>query len=166
MERNKKLSPRALRGKLVCYSFIQVYTASLKSLVRYMWCGQMEFYLNPTGDTSMLSAQRFLSHPQFSPSKSIHFVLYNPFYALAKMTVGWNTTAHCQDSGKVRCCLFFCSIKLTMERRRKVMKWKLKGTAYWQLRKHVQLSFWTTLMHKQTDLEDREAALNRAPVTR
>lgn len=128
MERDKKFSPRTLRGKTVCYSFIQVYAANLKSLVQYMWCRQMEFYLNPMGDTIMQSAQRFLSHPQFSPSKSTHLVLYNPFYTLAKMTVGWTTTEHCQGSGKVRCCLLvFLVHQIDNEKNEKSDKIKIKG---------------------------------------
>lgn len=136
MERDRKLSPRTLRGKIVCCSFIQVYAASFKSLVRYMWCRQMEFYLKPTGDTSMLSAQRFLSHPQFSPSQSIHFVLYNPFYTLAKMTVGWNARAHCQGRGKVRCCLFvFLSYQTDNEKNEKIGKMKIKGSRLLAIKK-------------------------------
>lgn len=86
MEGDKKVNPRTTRGKIVCYLFIQAHAANLKSLIQYNAVQTNgTLFLNPTGDTNMLSAQGFISHTQFSPSKSIHFVLYNPFYTLAKV---------------------------------------------------------------------------------
>lgn len=45
----------------------------------------------------MLSAWGVISHSQFSPCKSIHFVSHNPLYTISKMMARGNTTVHCQD---------------------------------------------------------------------